>query len=424
MNGLTRDRFLESENGIGMRILQINGYQSPGRRFNGLAIKPLLQEQGIYSEHLVWEQDKQEEGVASINHGRTKKINQAITKLEKKLSLQSTLYPHAREIVRHDSFIKADVVHLHIIHSGYMSVRSLPWLSRRKPLVWTLHDPWAITGHCIHPGDCERWKIGCGKCPSLDSLFALRVDRTRFLFSQKKKAYSKMRADVIVASEWMLNNVRSSPLFRSEDIRVHHIPFGIDLNRFTSSGGSEARKRFGIPENHFVLMFRAEGEFKGVPYIIKALENLQVDKPITLLTVGMKGVVQQFNDKFGIVELGWTNDDMLLVDAFKAADLFLMPSTAETFGVMAIEAMACGKPVLCFDGTALPGIIGAPDVGVSVPMKDASALCHAIQRLVQSPEELTLRGYASRQRAEALFSVESHVKKISELYREVVARCA
>ena len=117
-------------------------------------------------------------------------------------------------------------------------------------------------------------------------------------------------------------------------------------------------------------------------------------------------------------------DDLLLVDAFKATDLFLMPSTAETFGVMAIEAMACGKPVLCFDGTALPGIVGAPDVGVSVPMKDASALCKAIERLVRSPEELAIRGQAARQRAEALFSVESHVKKISELYREVVARCA
>jgi glycosyltransferase involved in cell wall biosynthesis len=415
---------LEPANGNDMRVLQINGYQSPGRRFNGLAITPLLQQRGIHSEHLVWEQDKQEIGVTSINHGRTRKINQVIAKLEKRLSLQSTLYPHAREIAKQDSFLKADVVHLHIIHSGYMSVRSLPWLSKLKPLIWTLHDPWALTGHCIHPGNCERWKIGCGNCPSLDSLFALRVDRTRFLFSQKKKAYSKMRVDVIVASEWMLNNVRSSPLFQTEDIRVHHIPFGIDLSRFTASGTNEARKRFEIPEDHFVLMFRAEGEFKGVPYIVKALENLQVNKPVTLLSVGTKGVIERFSDKFGVVELGWTNDDDLLVDAFKASNLFLMPSTAETFGVMAIEAMACGKPVLCFDGTALPSVIDAPHVGISVPMKDATALRDTIQRLAQSPEEIAIRGYASRQRAESLFSIESHVEKISNLYREVLARCA
>ena len=407
-----------------MRVLQINGYQSPGRRFNGLAITPLLKEEGIHSEHLVWEQDKQEQGVSSINHGWTAKLNKIVTKLEKKLSLQSTLYPHAREIARQDQFRNADAVHLHIIHSGYMSIRSLPWLSKKKPLIWTLHDPWALTGHCIHPGDCQRWKIGCGQCPSLDSLFALRKDNTKFLFAQKKKSYSRMKADVVVASEWMLKNVQSSPLFQFEGIRVHHIPFGIDLDKFTPDGSDVARQRLEIPANHAVLMFRAEGEFKGVPYILKALEQLHVEQPITLLTVGMKGVVDQFKDRFNIVDLGWTNDDELLVNAFKASDVFLMPSTAETFGVMAIEAMACGKPVICFEGTALPGIVDAPDVGISVPIRDAKALSEAIEKMIRFPDERKARGIASRQSAERKFSLTTHVQKISDLYREVVSRCA
>lgn len=407
-----------------MRILQINGYQSPGRRFNGLAITPLLKERGIHSEHIVWEQDKQEEGVYSINHGWNHKLNRIVAKLEKKLSLQSTLYPHARQIAKHEAFIKADVVHLHIIHSGYMSVRSLPWLSKRKPLVWTLHDPWALTGHCIHPGDCQRWKIGCGQCPSLDSLFALRTDRTKFLFSQKKRAYSRMKVDLVVASEWMLKNVEASPLFQSENIRVHHIPFGIDLERFTPQGCDDARRKFNIPDDHIVLMFRAEGEFKGVPYILEALEKLQTEQPVTLLTVGGKDVVTKFHGKFQIIELGWTNDDDLLINALKASDMFLMPSTAETFGVMAIEAMACGKPVICFDGTALPGIIDAPRIGVSVPMRNSQALCDAIATLIRSPEERRIRGSASRKRAEGVFSLQTHVHRVSDLYREVISRCA
>jgi glycosyltransferase involved in cell wall biosynthesis len=407
-----------------MRILQINGYQSPGRRFNGLAITPLLKEQGIHSEHIVWEQDKQEPGVTSINHGWTHKVNRIAAKLEKKLSLQSTLYPHARQIAKQESFIKADVVHLHIIHSGYLSVRSLPWLSRRKPIVWTLHDPWALTGHCIHPGECQRWKIGCGQCPSLDSLFALRTDRTKFLFNQKKKAYSRMTADIVVASDWMLKNVQASPLFQSERIRVHHIPFGIDLEHFNSEESSLSKKQFSIPENNVVLTFRAEGEFKGVPYILEALEKLQVTEPVTLLTVGKKGVVDKYSNKFQVIELGWTNDDSLLAAALKATDIFLMPSTAETFGVMAIEAMECGKPVICFDGTALPGVIDAPNVGISVPMRDADALSHAIAHLIRSPQERLARGVASRQRAETVFSLQTHVQRISDLYREVISRCA
>lgn len=407
-----------------MRILHINGYQSPGRRFHGLAIAPLLVERGIQSHHLVWEHDKKEDRVSSINHGWTRRLTKAVTSIERRLSIQSLLYPTARMITRLDEFREADVLHCHIIHSGYLSIHSLPWLSQLKPLIWTLHDPWALTGHCIYPGDCQRWKTGCGECPSLDSPLPLKADRTAYLFSQKKKAYAMLSADIVVASEWMLAKVRSSPLFRSPRLRIHHIPFGIDLDRFSPLGSLEARKQFDIPPHHVVLMFRAEGAFKGVPYILKALESLRTDQPITLLTVGIKGVLGSFADRFGVVELGWTNDEDLLVSAFKACDVFLMPSTAEAFGVMAIEAMACGKPVVCFAGTSLPEIIDAPRGGISVPMKDSAALSQAIADMVSSSEHRRRCGIAARRRAESMFSLPTHIERISELYHEVATRCA
>lgn len=407
-----------------MRVLQVNGYQSPGRRFNGLAITPLLKQRGIDSEHIVWLQDKVEPGVSTINTGWTRRINRTVARIEKRLSVQSLLYPHAGELARLEQFRRADVLHLHIIHSGYMSVWSLPWLAKRKPLVWTLHDPWALTGHCIHPGDCQRWRTGCGQCPALDTPFPLRVDRTRFLFGQKQRAYARTKVDLVVASEWMLRHVEASPLFRGGGVRLHHIPFGIDLDRFSPAGGSEARARLGIPHDHVVLMFRAEGDFKGVPYILDALQTLQVDRPITLLTVGKTGVVDGFRGRYGVVELGWTNDEDAVAAAFKAADLFLMPSTAETFGVMAVEALASGRPVVCFDGTALPGVVDAPRVGVSVPMRDAAALRAAIERLVHAPEERVQRGRDARALAERLYSIEQHVQRIADLYRDVVSRCA
>lgn len=407
-----------------MNILHINGYQSPGRRFHGLAVAPLLAARGIHSHHLVWEQDKQEEGVSTINRGLVARVNRVVSKVERSLSLQSLLYPTARFITRLQEFQQADLLHLHIIHSGYMSVHSLPWLARLKPTIWTLHDPWALTGHCVYPGECRRWQTGCGQCPSLDSPFPLRVDRTAFLFRQKSKAFSRLAVDLVVASTWMQDLVRSSPLFCAPSIRVHHIPFGIDLERFTPHGAAESRKRFDIPSHHVVLMFRAEGAYKGVPFILKALDLLKVQQPITLLTVGRKGVLDAYKARFGVIELGWTNDDDLLLDAFKACDVFLMPSTAEAFGVMAIEAMACGKAVVCFEGTALSEIIGAPDIGVAVPMGDSSALSTAIAHLVESPSERVRRGTAARTRAEKHFPINLHIERMAGLYHEVASRCA
>ena len=319
------------------------------------------------------------------------------------------------------AYQEADLLHLHIIHSGYLSLWALPGMTRKKPTVWTLHDPWAMTGHCIYPFDCTRWQTGCGECPNLKMPLPLYADRTNLLFRYKRYVYSKSKFDVIVASQWMLNRVQASPLF--EGVRVHHVPFGLDLNFFSPSAAPDARKRFGIPDNVLVLCFRSEmNEFKGLAYIIQALERIRGDQPICLLTFAKKGLLNCFADRFQLVELGWTDDEEMMRDALVAADIFLMPSTAEAFGVMAIEAMACGKPVISFDGTSLPEVTFAPDVGLSVPMKDAEALRHALQRLIDHPEERLERGRKGRLAAEQHYNVEMQADRLAKIYKEVAAR--
>ena len=53
-----------------------------------------------------------------------------------------------------------DVVHCHNLHGGYFDLRALPWLSRKAPVVITLHDAWLLSGHCSHSFECERWQSG------------------------------------------------------------------------------------------------------------------------------------------------------------------------------------------------------------------------------------------------------------------------
>jgi glycosyltransferase involved in cell wall biosynthesis len=449
-----------------MKVLQINGYESPGRRFNGLSLTPLLKARGIDSVHLVWEKDTRNPSVLPLG-GRGKRLNWIVRwieqflslrynfnkevrigkrnitlhiifnridrmtlqrglnwimgKLERALSLQSVLYLNSLRLAKMAAYKEADLLHLHIIHSGYLSLWALPGMTRKKPTVWTLHDPWAMTGHCIYPFDCTRWQTGCGECPNLKMPLPLYADRTNLLFRYKRYVYRKSKFDVIVASQWMLNRVQASPLF--EGVRVHHVPFGLDLNFFSPSAAPDARKRFGIPDNVLVLCFRSEmNEFKGLAYIIQALERIRGDQPICLLTFAKKGLLNCFADRFQLVELGWTDDEEMMRDALVAADIFLMPSTAEAFGVMAIEAMACGKPVISFDGTSLPEVTFAPDVGLSVPMKDAEALRHALQRLIDHPEERQERGRKGRLAAEQHYNVEMQADRLAKIYKEVAAK--
>lgn len=404
-----------------MKILQVNGYESPGRRFNGLSITPLLKTHDIESRHLVWEKDTQNPDVLTFEGDKTRKINRIVNRVERLTSTQSMFYPHAKQMMKMPAFKEADVLHLHIIHSGYMSLSHLPEITRRKPTVWTLHDPWAMTGHCIYPFECTRWKTGCGSCPDLNIHFPLLRDTTRFLFKYKKRAYRKSKFDVIVASQWMRDMVEASPLF--EDVDIHHVPFGLDLNFFSPTASPDARKRFGIPDDALVICFRAvDNQFKGLPYIIEALERIKTDQPICLLTLNSKGLMERFSDRFQLVELGWTNDEEEARDAFVASDIFLMPSIVEAFGVMAIEALACGKPVVVFDGTSLPEVTFAPDVGVSVPMHDGVALYEALQRLIDNPQERLERGRKGREIAEQHYGDELYAQRLADVYKTVAAK--
>ncbi|MDF2864560.1 MAG: glycosyltransferase [Achromobacter mucicolens] len=402
-----------------MRVLQVNGYQSPGRRFNGLSLKPHLEALGVSSKHFVWEQDRQEEGVVSLHGKLLRKVNRLTRGVEKVLSLQSQLYSNGMHMRRMEAFREADLVHYHIIHSGFLSMQSLPAMTAEKPSLWTLHDPWAMTGHCIHPFSCQRWKTGCGQCPDLKTDFAIQRDTTALNFRLKRAAYRRSNFEILVASSWMENMVRQSPLM--DGVPVHKVPFGLDLDFFKPGDQAAAKARLGIEPHRLVLCFRSVvNDFKGLQYVIEALDRLQTQVPICLLTLNDKGRIEKFKDRFQVVELGWTNDDSVMQDVYSATDLFLMPSLADSFGLMAVEAMACGKPTICFEGTALPEVVFTPEAGLAVPSRDSAALAAAMERLIGDPQERLARGARSRQLAEQHYDIRLQAERMVDVYERVI----
>lgn len=201
------------------------------------------------------------------------------------------------------------------------------------------------------------------------------------------------------------------------------MPFGLDLQQFTPGSKEAARERLGIFPGHSVVALRAlEGPYKGLEYVKQALHRIQTKRPVCIVTTQQKGTLDEFIGKFQIVELGWTNDEDLLIASHQAADFFVMPSTAEAFGLMAAEAMACGRPVICFEGTSLPDVTFAPDVGLAVRTRDADALAAAITRWIESPEEVEKRGWRSREIAEAHYGVDLYVERLAAVYRSAVER--
>lgn len=401
-----------------MKILYVNDNDLAGRRFNGHDLQIMLNGKEGYSakQFVVSKAGDSENTVPMIKTKGGYFIREKCMEFHNRISMQSVVYPFGEILGESDEFKEADIVHYHLIFNYFLSLYSFKKLAQMKPTVWTLHDPWALTGHCVYPVDCKGWLTGCNNCPYLDRYAPLEDDNASSIWNTKKEIYKELNIDIVVASQWMYDLVKKSPLTRHFE-RLHLIPFGIDLELFKrKENRDEIRKKLGIGKDNFVIMFRQAKEWKGIPEIKEMLENLNTNKPITILTVGETGMIDEFKDKYQVIEYEWVNDNNLMVELYSASDLFLMPSLAEAFGMMAIEAMACSLPVIVFEGTSLPSVTFSPKCGIALKRGDTDSFVRTVVRLISSPEECIGRGEIGRQLVEDNYDLERYNSEIIKLY--------
>lgn len=404
-----------------MNILQVNDFDLPGRRFNGYDLNIALSSQGHSAKMAVLYKRSDDEWVELLTkHGVT--YRRIASRAEKFFSMPGMISPFGKRLQKIPAFQRSEVVHYHLIHNYLISIKDLPMLMKAKPSVWSWHDPWAVTGHCVHPKDCNGWRAGCSSCPYLGEHFPLKIDCAGKLWKRKQEIYKKMDADIVVSSDFMMDFAKNSPLGQCFT-RIHKIPFGVHIDQFGRTDACVAKERFGIPSTNFVVAFRCEkNPYKGTEYIFKMLERMPNGQNVSILTIGKQPLPAGISRRFHTVELGWQDDPQLLADFYSACDVFLMPSMAESFGLMAVEAMASSRPVICFEGTALPAVTFAPECGIAVAKGDVDALLATVRRLCDHPEEAQKRGELGRQKVEEHYKFEDYVSRHMQLYREVAVR--
>ena len=407
-----------------MKILQVSAYDTMGEQFNGLALHREMVKSGFESGMLVYDRFGECPGVESIAGSDLRTLCEYAQLAEERLSLHSVLDLASRGLFSHPLYLAADVVHLQLLHGRrFFSLLHLPRLAREKSVAWTIHDPWLTTGHCVHPLDCERWRNGCGQCPDLTSAFAILADQTALNWRIKQWALAHSQITLVFASRWMQQRAASSPILGHLPSEV--IPFGIDPDLFSPGDRLAARAALGIPPDVDVLCFRAvetHGAFKGTQYVEQALANYRPRRPTWLITTDEIGGLKSLRGRYQFLELGWVPDRHQVVQALQAADLFLMPSIAESFGMMAVESMACGVPVVCFKDTALPDVIGAPTTGVAVDYRDSNALLRAIEGMIGNDEGRLAMGVMASKLVQCQYTFEHYVERHLKLY-ERLARC-
>lgn len=404
-----------------MKVVHINNTDLAGRRFNGHDMQLSLNAMGHEAYQFVMNKTGNEPTTIPICGKHELFIWESLIRLEHELSMNGLLYPFGKRLCDHSLFQSADIAHYHLIHNYILSVLDYPALFRSKPYVWTVHDPWMLTGHCVYPRECTGWETGCFRCPQLDdAAFPMAVDKAADMWRIKKRIYREIDPDIIVASRFMEEYIKASPL-TAHFTKIHRIPFGIQLEQFQSTCRDQARNRWSIPNGNFVISFRAEpGEIKGLRYIVEMLHQLESQMPVSLLTVGSERLPKDIRARYHVIELGWQHDPTAMYDFYAAGDVFLMPSLAESFGLMAIEAMAAGCPIVVFENTVLPEITFAPECGIAVPYKNSDRLRAAVERLIEQPDERQRRGERGRELARMHYRYEDYVRRHLSLYEEVL----
>jgi glycosyltransferase involved in cell wall biosynthesis len=227
--------------------------------------------------------------------------------------------------------------------------------------------------------------------------------------------------------------IQDSPFLRRHADKCRVIHFGIDPARFALTPAlaeQAAAWRSRYPGQALILFVGRLRHYKGVNVLIKAMQNV-TGAQVLIVGVGpMEAAWRQQAVDAGmagrVTFLGELSDAEVLA-LFHAADLFVLPSTnrAETFGIVQIEAMACGLPVVCTElGTGTSYVNQNGVTGLVVPPNDAAALAAAITRLVADPVLRKILGAAGRQRVENQFSVAAMLRQTLAFYQEALAQPA
>lgn len=252
-----------------------------------------------------------------------------------------------RKLVKKIQEIKPDIIHLHNIHGYYLNYRILfNFLSTiDTPIVWTLHDCWAFTGHCSHFTfiQCEYWKAKCHNCPQLKEYpSSLFFDRSEKNYVDKQKAFTIIKnMTIIPVSHWLSDEVKQSFL-KKYPIKVIHN--GINLDNFTPQNISKSDKRI---KSKFVILGVANvwSNRKGLIDFIRLQQLLSKDYSIILIGLSARQIKQLPK---GIIGIQRTNSIKELAEYYSISDVFLNPTWEDTFPTTNLEALACGTPVITY----------------------------------------------------------------------------
>ena len=323
-------------------------------------------------------------------------------------------YFHTRRLCKYILKNKFDIIHLHNLHTSFINYKYLFKFFKKYniKIVWTLHDCWAFTGHCPHfvMEKCDKWKTGCYACPSYKNYPQSFFDNSKQMYSLKKKVFTQLDCLTIVTPSFWLARLVKESFLKDYPIKVIHN--GIDLSVFHPIK-SDFRRNNHIDESDYMLLGVAFdwGKRKGLDVFVTISKLLPDNYKIVLVGTNRE-IDKELPDK--IISINKTHNQTELAKIYSAANLFVNPTREEVLGLVNIEALACGTPVLTFDTGGSPECIDET-CGRIVACDDINSL---VAEIINICEEKPFSSKACISRAK-MFDKKDRFKDYLNLYKKL-----
>ena len=395
-----------------------------------------LQKKGVNAKMIVRTKFTDDESVITINTSWiTKKINylrfaweRFIIFLNNKFNrsdlFRVSIANTGNNLINHPIIKNADIIHLHWINHGFLSLKSIHSIIKTgKPVVWTMHDMWPCTGICHHARECINFTNECGNCFYLTS--NKKNDLSYRVFQKKKELIYANNITLVGCSKWLANKAKISNLSKNQNIVS--IPNPINISLFDITDKMHARKMFNLPSNKQLILFGAiniNDKRKGIDYLVEGIKNLQSDyhkSADNIELVVMGNVNYNLDTMFNIPvhNMGYINEKEKVVGLYNASDIFVTPSLDENLPNVIMEAMACGIPCVGFNTGGIPEMIDHKQNGYVAYYEDAADLAKGINWILNEADYNVLSENARKKVVES-YSEDIVTDKYMQLYKNLL----
>ncbi|NDW12174.1 glycosyltransferase [Bacteroides sp. 214] len=331
------------------------------------------------------------------------------------------------DITNLPEFQQADIIHLHWINQGMLSLKNIQKiLDSGKPVVWTMHDMWPFTGICHHARECTKYQTSCNHCMFLRNGGGKR-DLSYRVFRKKQKLYNHSKIAFVACSRWLEELAKSSSLLTGHTITS--IPNPINTNLFAPRDRKAARTSCGLPQDMHLILFasmKITDKRKGVDYLIESCKMLiekhpeQQDK-IGVVAFGRHSKYLESLIPFKVFSFEYISSEHEIINIYNAVDLYVTPSLEENLPNTIMEAMACGTPCVGFQVGGIPEMIDHLHNGYVAEYKSSEDLANGIYWVLTEADYPLLAEQASR-KVIGNYSERAIAKKYLEVYNRITGK--